>query len=321
MKFDKQPTSIDEQIDLLRSRGMTWDDEAYARRWRETVGYYRLSAYWLPSEQPARNDQTRSKTFKPGTSFEEITEIYRFDRRLRLLVMEAIECIEVSVRSRWTNRLAVAKGGHAHVDASLFSSGWEHARQFSKVSGQVEDSNEVFVRHYRRKYNTPFIPPLWAVTELMSFGQLSKWVKLTSDPSILSGLATDIGLPTKETLTGTLEHLVDVRNHCAHHSRLWNRKLVKRLPNIKRYREDLVFDPEAAATQRQLSNEIYNTLAVLMHLMRTQPHATDFPTRLVEQITSVSNDKRLAMGFPLDWRERPVWYTVPLTPASRPLGA
>lgn len=135
MKFDKQPTSIDEQISLLRSRGMTWENEAYARRWLETVGYYRLSAYWLPSEQPAIDDQTRSKLFKPKTSFEEITEIYRFDRRLRLLVMEAIECIEVSVRSRWTNRLALMNGSHAHMDASLFSSGWEQTKQFSKISG------------------------------------------------------------------------------------------------------------------------------------------------------------------------------------------
>lgn len=307
MKFDKNPTTIDEQVELLRSRGMTWDDEAYVRRWLETVGYYRLSAYWLPSEKPAPSDQTRSKNFKPHTSFEEITEIYRFDRRLRLLVMEAIECIEVSIRSRWTNRLALVNGSHAHMDAGLFSSGWEHTRQFSKISGQVKDSGEVFIGHYRAKYDQPFIPPLWAVTELMSFGQLSKWVKLTSDAKILSGVAKDIGLPTKETLTGSLEHLVDVRNHCAHHSRLWNRKLAKRLPKIKRFQADLVFDHEATADQRPLSNEIYNTLVVLMHLMRNQPHATDFPARLVEQVSSVSEGMRSAMGFPQDWRDRPVW--------------
>lgn len=165
----------------------------------------------------------------------------------------------------------------------------------------------MFIRHYRDKYDTPFIPPLWAATELMSFCQLSKWVKLTSDAKILSGVAKDIGLPTKETLTGSLEHLVDVRNHCAHHSRLWNRKLAKRLPNIKRFGADFVFEPATDAAQRQLTNEIYNTLAVLMHLMRTHPHASDFPTRLVELITSVSDDMRSAMGFPIDWKERPVW--------------
>ena len=110
MHFNKPPTTIDEQIDLLIERGMQ-GDAALMRRWLETVGYYRLSAFWLPFEVPPADDKTRSKRFAAGLRFDTIVDIYVFDRKLRLLVMEAIERIEIAVRSRWTNRLPSALGG------------------------------------------------------------------------------------------------------------------------------------------------------------------------------------------------------------------
>lgn len=85
-------------------------DQTLMRRWLETVGYYRLSAYWLPFELPAAQDQTRTKKFQSDAMFETIVDIYVFDRKLRLLVMEGIERIEIALRSRWTNRLALAHG-------------------------------------------------------------------------------------------------------------------------------------------------------------------------------------------------------------------
>jgi len=307
MRYSKEPTTIDKQLELLAERGMVWQDEDFVRRWLETVGYYRMSAYWLPNEEPAEEGETRSKKFAPQTSFENIAEIYRFDRRLRLLVAEAIECIEVSLRSRWTNRMALAHGAHAHMQTHLFSSGWEHTKSFAKLASQVNDSSEVFIDHYKGKYNQPFIPALWAVTELMSFGQLVRWVKTTSDINIQKNIANDIGLPTREVLTGTLEHLVDVRNLCAHHARLWNRKLVKRLPKIKNFKDDLVIVAGVKSEQRQLSNRIYNTLVVLIYLMDKQLHASDFSKRLLNLVQAADASTRVSMGFPEDWQERSVW--------------
>jgi abortive infection bacteriophage resistance protein len=105
---------------LLKGRGLVCADEALVRRWLVTVGYYRLSAYWLPYELPPSEGQTRSKTFPPDTAFESIVDIYTFDRQLRLLVMEASERIEIALRASWTHRLSLASGPHAHMDPSLF---------------------------------------------------------------------------------------------------------------------------------------------------------------------------------------------------------
>lgn len=308
MHYNKPPTTIDEQIDLLVGRGMQ-GDAALMRRWLETVGYYRLSAYWLPFEVPPAKDHTRSKQFVPDVQFDTIVDIYVFDRKLRLLVMEAIERIEIALRSRWTNRLSLAHGAHAHLDAAAFQSGHEHIGMLSALANRTRDSSEVPVEHYRRKYSSPFMPPLWSVTELMTFGELSRWFAATKDLKIRSAVAKDLGLPSREVLEGTLQLLAYIRNICAHHGRLWNRHTVKRLPYIKRFQYDLVIVSMQTekGLQNQPANQIYNALVVLIHMLRHQSADTTFPARLAELITSRSSADQRAMGFPDDWEERPCW--------------
>jgi abortive infection bacteriophage resistance protein len=308
MLYGKPATTIDEQIGMLRDRGMHGDTELM-RRWLETVGYYRLSAYWLPFEIPAIAPATRSKTFRDGTTFDIIADAYMFDRKLRLLIMEAIERVEIALRSRWTNRLSLAHGAHAHLDAGAFQSGYDHVILLSSLATRAEASKEVFVDHYRRKYTEPFLPPLWVVTELMTFGELSKWFAATRDPRVKSAVASDLGLPTREALEGTLQLLSYIRNICAHHGRVWNRHTVKRIPYIRRFKADLVVVETIDASGRQLQpdNRVYNPLAVLARLLRHQSPDTTFPARVRELITTRTPAQIEAMGFPSDWENRPCW--------------
>lgn len=276
-------------------------------RWLKTVGYYRLSAYWLPQELPPPPGQTRSKQFPVGTQFDDIIDIYVFDRKLRLLIMEAIDRFEIAVRSRWTNRLSVAHGSHAHMRCENFLDGFKHAQMYAKISQRSADSSEVFVEHYRNKYTTPFLPPLWQVTELMTLGELSLWVVNTSDNKLKDELARDVGLPNKETLEGVLQLLSYVRNICAHHGRLWNRKTVKRSPNIKQFRVDL--DIDRSGTQHQPRNSTYNVLVVLARTLRHQSPDTTFPERVRALVETRSDNQKRAMGFPSDWLTKPIWQT------------
>ena len=312
MLYSKPATTIDEQIQMLHDRGMQ-GEQSLMRRWLETVGYYRLSAYWLPFEMPAPAPRTRSKAFRPSTQFEVVVDIYMFDRKLRLLIMEAIERVEIALRSRWTNRLSLAHGAHAHLDRSIFQSGYDHINLLSSLSSRTSESKEVSVDHYRRKYSDPFLPPLWVVTELMTFGELSKWFAATKDPRVKSAVAADLGLPTREALEGTLQLLSYIRNICAHHGRVWNRQTVKRLPYIRRFREDLVVTISQSPTgqQCQPDNRIYNPLATLARLLRHQSADTTFPARIVALMDERSPEDIRAMGFPDDWRSRPCWSSTP----------
>lgn len=304
MQYQHLPTTIDQQIEFLQSRGIVGDEELI-RRWLKTVGYYRLSAYWLPWELPPADGETRSKRFPPNTNFADIVDIYVFDRKLRLLVMEAIDRFEIAVRARWTNLFALSHGSHAHMDYRNFQDGSEYAGMYSKINETVRKSSEVFIEHYRRKYTSPYLPPLWQVTELMTLGEISMWVKATKDNNMKDAVAKDLGLPNKETLEGTLQLLSYVRNICAHHGRLWNRRTVKRAPNIKSFRQDM--DIEVAGVQHQPRNSIYNVLVVLAKTLRHQSPDTTFADRVTELVETRSAGQLRAMGFPEDWKQRPIW--------------
>ena len=308
MLYNKPATTLDQQADLLVARGMACPDLDEVRRYLGAIGYYRLSAYWLSMETPATGDQVRSKAFKPGVSFSDVLAIYVFDRKLRMLVMEAIERIEIHVRSTWTNQMTLAHGPHAHLDPSLFVNGWDHAQMTATLAKAVKVSSETFIEHYLKKYRAPYMPPLWSVSETMTLGALSKWVKLTKDNRVKQSVARCLNLPTVEILDGVLEALALVRNICAHHNRLWNRRFLKRIPNIKRLGADIEFEPTPpGSVQRQPQNLIYNVLVVILHILRAQNTDSSYPERLRNLVESVDDAQRSAMGFPQDWRQRPIW--------------
>lgn len=312
MLYDKPATTVEDQISMLRDRGLRCDDPAQAVRQMRAIGYYRLSAYWLPFEEPAAPGETRSKRFRLGVTWEDIISIYVFDRKLRLLVMEAIERIEVAVRASWTNRLTLAHGAHAHMASELFNDPWSHAGMLARTAIDIQKSVEVSVEHYKKKYSRPYMPPLWVVSETFTLGQLSLWFAATKDQAVRKGVSKDLGLPSEEVLASVLQLMALTRNICAHHGRLWNRRFVKRLPTIKRLRSELVFEtrgPEGRS-QTEPQNLIYNTLVVLLHTLHGQNADSSYPDRLAAHMEAATNEQRTAMGFPPDWRTRSVWRAV-----------
>lgn len=280
-------------------------DGGELEKWLSSVGYYRLSAYWLPFEAPPSIGQTRSKRFVEGTSFEQVVARYIFDRRLRLLLLEAIERVEIQVRSRWTYHLSHAKGAHAHLQSSCFKAVKFHSKLLTKLAESAEKSDETFIIHYRTKYKQPDLPPLWAVTELMTFGELSKWVQITKDVRIKSSVSRDLGLPTAEVGDGILQALSYVRNICAHHGRLWNKRLVKRVPKVKRWGDDLLIATDGG--QDQPDNRIYNVMVSLLHLLEHQQTDSTWRSRLIDLLETRSDGERADMGFPAGWRDKRIW--------------
>ena len=93
--------TIDEQIELLRYRGMTIADDEVARHALETLGYYRLSGYWYSFREHAPEEALgcRSDLFIPGTSFDQVIRLYDFDTQLRFTIFEELTKIEVSLRA------------------------------------------------------------------------------------------------------------------------------------------------------------------------------------------------------------------------------
>jgi abortive infection bacteriophage resistance protein len=295
LKFSKPATTIDQQIDLLLSRGMEIPDRNYARHYLTHLNYYRLGAYWLPFES-----DHASHTFTPGTRFDDVVSLYVFDRELRLLVMDAVERLEVSIRTQWAYQLAHSYGPHAYLRPDIFKNGDIHQRCLSKLKEELARSHETFVEHYQNNYTDPALPPIWAVVEVMSLGQLSKWVSGLAHGRDRQAIAKNYGID-EIVLTSFLHHLTIVRNVCAHHGRLWNRcfgfqaKMPKRPMQLH---QGLNF---------QQPKHLYNTLVVLEYMMKIISPGHHWKRRLVELIEKYPIAKTEAMGFSVGWLSRDVW--------------
>ncbi len=280
---------------------MTFADEAFAKHCLAHIGYYRLTSYWLPYEA-----DHGTHTFHAGTSFETVLGHYAFDRELRLLVMDAIERIEISMRTRWAFELANAHGPHAHLLPALFMSKfgqggrtvWDHQRGIEDLEKEQSRSRETWVKHFQSKYDEP-LPPLWATCELMTLGAFSKWYSNTASDRLRKNVARSYGLDM-QILTSFLHHIAVARNICAHHSRLWNRSFTFVL-KLARHPRDLNSSLNATETRK-----IYNTLTMLAYLMEQISPDTAWKKKVLESIDRRSIDV-MQMGFPANFKTTPVW--------------
>ncbi len=304
MRYEKPALTLGQQVQRWCDRGLEVPDATRAQVYLNAIGYYRLSAYCLPFEHAAAAGLPRDHQFKPGTRFDDMLALYVFDRKLRLVVMEAIERVEVAVRTGWAHELAIRHGPHAQMNPSLFKNPWDHARDLARIATDMQGSAETFVEHYRRTYTEPYLPPLWAVVETMSLGTLSRWVKNTRDNDAKMAVARTLGLPTVDVLESVLHGLTPVRNVCAHHGRLWNRRFALTLPYIKRHRESLAA-PDAPSHQ---AHHVYNYLTVLALMMARLSPGSGWRARTSDLLCSALPPHFIAtMGFPPDWQQRPAW--------------
>lgn len=180
------------------------------------------------------------------------------------------------------------------------------------MAGELKDSRETFVEHYRSTYRDPYLPPIWAVVETLSLGALSRWFKSTNDRDTKNDVSKHLGMPTAEITEKVLHALTPVRNVCAHHGRLWNRLFTLQLPLIKRLRKqiqiDQVPDPEQRqGSQQQPARTLYNDLLVMAHMMNHINPGSSWKARLQSLVSTLSKQDLKAMGFPDNWESQPVW--------------
>lgn len=303
VKYTKPPLSFADQIALLQSRGMAVTDHGRTSRYLSHINYYRLRAYWMPFEQQAGNP---NHSFQPGTTFDSALTLYIFDRKFRLLVLEAIERVEVSLRTNFAYVLAMKYGSHAYLDQNIFARPAFYQQLLSSLNEEIARSQETFVEHYRNTYTDPPLPPIWAVSEVLTFGQLSKWFQIIKRRNDRKAIADAYGLDEK-VLGSFMHHLSHVRNFVAHHCRLWNRMLTVTM-TIPRYPSQLVANiNQNLAAERQ----IYNTLVMLGYLLRLISPGTSWPQRMRQLIVEHGVLDTAAMGFPTNWQELPLWRVTP----------
>lgn len=270
-------------------------DQDKAKRYLSYIGYYRIAGY----ARHLRDHQgADAENYVAGTSFDQVLDLYMFDRKLRLLVFDAIERIEVSVRAVLSNVGGQADGPFWISNANNFDYGL-HGRIIDEIKVAIgpdpEENAHLFIQHFYRKYSDPY-PPSWMLMECMSLGATSRIYKhmkgtLRQQVSAVYGLQHDI-------LESWLHSMAFARNVCAHHSRFWRRTFTIR-PKIPKAYNALV--PEAS------SNRAYGICVMLHHMMRVIADESEWAVRLRQQVNSSNHVEPADMGFPPDWETQPFW--------------
>lgn len=287
--------SYDDQIALLESRALSVPDHALARHILQHHNYYRLSAYRFPFE-------TAKDQFAPGTCFDDLWHLYRFDRGLRLLVGEACKSLEISVRARWAYALGERHGELAYEMPNIFRHVQRHTQHLASLDREISRSHEVFLAHYRNTYQMQRTP-IWAACEVMSFGLLSRFYQNLKQTSLQKKIANTYQL-SPGGLTSLLLHTTYLRNLCAHHSRLWNRSftITVALPTSRPASLISSLNTDPAAERL-----VYNSLVLLGHVMDTVSVSPDWTSRLKAHLLTLNRPNHTEMGFPLNWEQLPFW--------------
>jgi len=296
--YTKPPLTFADQLQLLEARGLIVPDRALALRQLSSISYYRLSAYWYPfKERDAQGKVTGA--FEAGTNFEQVVRLYEFDRHLRLLVMDAIERVEVHIRTLVTYHLGHQYGPFGHTDPANFHPGFDHARWLTKLEGEALQSKDAFVEHFKIKYTGFPTLPIWMSTEVMSLGSLSFCYKGLKNPD-KQHIARQLGVHHKR-LKDWLHTLTYVRNICAHHSRLWNRNLAIKPERVR--------DPQWNPPITPRHDRLFYVLLVLRVLLRSNHNGGHWAASCNDLLDTFAGEERyrIAMGMPSDWKVHPLW--------------
>ncbi len=297
MLYDKSPLTLQQQAELLISRGLVANKDILISR-LETVCYYRLTAYLYPFRQNGKEE------YRENTSLELVWKYYTFDRQLRIIVMDALERIEVAVRSQLAFRFTCANSPFDYTcfeNMSGFNSEDEFDRWLKEMKHETKRSRETFLEHFREKYGDIHeMPPLWMLVEIMSFGKMYLLYKgVNSD--IRRELACSYAI-SDTVLTSWLHTLMIVRNICAHHGRLWNRELRIKpfIPRVHKY-------PQWHTPFVIQNNRIFSVLTILKYLLQYVAPTSNWNCRFRDLLRQYPEIPIGNMGFPHNWEEHAIW--------------
>lgn len=279
-----------EILDHLSSRGLSIPDPAAAIGVLETIGYFRLKIYCRALQS--------NKLFNGGASFDDVHNLYIFDRKLRLLCLDAVENLEVSIRASINNRIAVLHGSHFYLNYDHF----ENRKYFDDVIDNARKAKHETIDHYNSNYYIPELPPVWVLNEALSIGKLSRFFA-NLDVSLRKRMEIDFSPDPnnrydEKILKSWFKSIAWLRNKCAHHNCVWNISMHVDAPSTSRKL------PELDGTNR---TTFYGRSVIIIALLRKVNPGDHWRDRLKELIRIHPFINPSDMGFPAGWDDLPFW--------------
>ena len=296
MEYSKRPIDIPEQISILASRGLVIESESFARQQFSNISYFRLASYWKPFEI-----DSDTHDLEKGTSLSAVLSLYAFDRELRGIIFAAIQDIEIALRTRIIHYFSMKHGAFWFMEATLFSDIEIFNKCFSGLRNEVGRSKEDFILEHFKKYDSPSMPPVWKTLEVASFGTLSKLFCNMADVSVKKAVAKSFGLPQYKYLESWIRSITVLRNCCAHHARVWNRRFPL-MPQLPRHLPLAWIDTESTKPMK-----LFAQLSTILYLEQSIVSNSSIKEQLQVLLSKQPWSKLKAMGFPENWKKQGLW--------------
>lgn len=284
LKKHQPAMAIDEQIENLKEKGLIIRNEEFAKKILNDISYYRLiKAYSL-------NLKIKNKNYNENITFEHIVELYRFNANFRQLVFPEIEKIEINVRCRVANYFGEKYGVLGYLENSNFINSKFHEELLENIEEEiVRNSKNPFVKNFRNYYEDGKLP-IYALVEIFSFGNLSKFYKnMKNEDKKAIAKSFGVGYTYFESW---LESIAYVRNICAHYGRLYNAKLSKTPILYKEYTEMGIGN-----------NRIFGVLLCMKQILQRGNHWAEFVNNLGDLMKKYKGIEIFTMGFSENWKE------------------
>lgn len=284
--------TIDEQIAILKERGLSIPDDTMddAKLFLIKNNYYRISGYSLT----LRNHDV----FYPNASFQNIMDIYNYDRELRNVLLWAIELIEVNIKSRYAYFFSKKHGGLGYMNSSHYSNFNKYIYIINRANASIKKrlDQEAYLQHYVKDLKEPI--PLWAYVDLFTISDISVLYSI-SDEEIKKEIAKEYGLThnkASQVLSNYLHGLTIVRNLCAHDSRLFNRLFITK-PDLNK-KEIGILNKDANGNPD--NNKLFGYILIIKRLLTDDEFST-FKTKIIDLCRKYPFVDMRYYGFCNEW--------------------
>jgi len=237
--------------------------------------------------------------FKPNSSFDQVMMLYRFDKKLRLLIFNEIEKIEIAVRSTIVSiGSEMISDPFWMTDLRNFIDAAKFHHTMGLIDTELQRSREDFIVHFRQTYSDAY-PPAWILAEILPFGVITNIFSNINVARIKKSIASRFGLQVKP-FESWLTIVTLTRNSCCHHARVWNKRNTIRpmLPN--RLTGSWITLPTDAL-------RIYFNLCIIKYFLNIISPGNDMRDKIDALLSAYPSIDINAMGFPNGWEKEPLW--------------
>lgn len=255
----KKATNVDDQINLLRSRGMSIDDESKSKEILLDIGYYRLGFYCFPFEISYPQKENRTHEYKDQTTFMDVVDLYYFDFELRNILLKYLSRIEINFRTHVTY---LVSNHYPHSETWFVDDNIVNNSFISVFDEKIYNSNfkkNTFIKLHHKNHPSDKYAPAWKTIELMTFGSVIKLYSAIKDIKIQLEISRSYKVNKLQIFINYLNTLCTLRNICAHGSVIYDLKL----------NQSIKSGPALKISQDNERNNLYGAIKIIEFILNT----------------------------------------------------